>query len=164
MTIPIPRPFLDIEASGFGARSYPIEIGLVLPDGHPYCTLIKPEPDWQHWDAAAEQVHGITRETLATHGHSAIDVAAELNRHLHGMTVYTDSWYHDFNWLSRLFDAAGCSPKFRLDDVRSVLPPEYLAAWDSTKQQVIVELKLKRHRASNDARILQSTLMRLTQG
>ena len=49
---------LDIEASGFGPGSYPIEVGLVLPDGDAWCSLIRPEPGWLHWDPSAEQVHG----------------------------------------------------------------------------------------------------------
>ena len=161
MTLTLPRPFIDIEASGFAANSYPIEIGLVLPDGALFCTLIRPESDWTHWDASAEAVHGITREVLHEHGRTALEVAADWNRLLHGMTVYTDSWYHDYNWLARLYDAAGCSPKFRLEDVLRVLPVEYLGSWGSMKQSVIAEMDLKRHRASNDARILQSTLHRL---
>ena len=34
---------IDIEASGFGRGSYPIEVGLVLPDGTPHCFLIAPD-------------------------------------------------------------------------------------------------------------------------
>ena len=46
---------IDVEASGFGGASYPIEIGVALDDGHKYCALILPEPEWTHWDAAAER-------------------------------------------------------------------------------------------------------------
>jgi hypothetical protein len=163
MTNPtIPRPFIDIEASGFGARSYPIEVGIILADGSTYCTLILPESDWTHWEPSAEAVHGITREILAAHGKPAGAVAHELNTRLAGMTVYTDSWYHDFNWISRLFDAAESAPRFRLEDLRALLPAETLAYWDATKHDVTAELKLARHRASNDARILQTTLQRLS--
>ena len=52
---------LDIEASGFGRDSYPIEIGYVLPDGSGYCTLVHPEAAWTHWDPQAQRLHGITR-------------------------------------------------------------------------------------------------------
>jgi hypothetical protein len=41
---------LDVEASGFGAGSYPIEIGYIASDGTSYCTLIRPAPSWTHWD------------------------------------------------------------------------------------------------------------------
>ena len=52
---PLPAPtVLDVEASGFGRNSYPIEIGFVLPNGHAYCSLVKPEAHWTHWDVQAE--------------------------------------------------------------------------------------------------------------
>ena len=70
---------LDIEASGFGRGSYPIEIGFVLPDGTAYCTLIVPDEGWTHWDGDAERVHGISRSLLQRHGRSAHEVAVELN-------------------------------------------------------------------------------------
>jgi hypothetical protein len=158
-----PPPFIDIEASGFGAGSYPIEVGFVLADGQTYCTLIRPEPDWRHWDDSAQGVHGISRDVLHTHGKSPEEVAREVNERLRGQTVFTDSWYHDYNWLSRLFDAAGASPQFKLEDLRALLPGDTADRWHSTKEVVTAELNLSRHRASNDARILQTTLMRVTQ-
>ncbi len=35
---------IDVEASGFGAGSYPIEVGVAFPDGRSWCCLIRPEP------------------------------------------------------------------------------------------------------------------------
>src|SRR5690348_7840388 len=114
-----PRPralpcVMDIEASGFGRGSYPIEIGVVLPDGSAYCTLIVPATDWTHWDGDAERVHGISRGLLLRHGRGPAEVARELNRRLAGREVYSDNWAHDYPWLARLFDAAGLSAQFRL--------------------------------------------------
>ena len=156
-----PPAVLDIEASGFGAGSYPIEVGFVLPDGQSYCTLIRPAPTWLHWDPQAQKVHGISQKMLATHGRSAHEVARQLNDRLHGCTLYTDAWLHDYTWLATLFEAADCAPSFRLDDLRSLLTEIEAAHWDVVKKQVTTELKLQRHRASSDARILQSTLIRL---
>jgi hypothetical protein len=153
--------FIDLEASGFGARSYPIEVGLVMPGGETYCTLIVPEPDWHHWDASAEKVHGIAREVLLQHGRTSHEVATELNRRLQGLTMYSDAWYHDYNWLSRLFDAADASPQFKLEDLRQLLSPHEMEQWDAMKAQVIQDLQLSRHRASNDAKVLQQTLKRV---
>lgn len=152
---------IDIEASGFGRGSYPIEVGAVLPDGAAYCSLISPEPDWQHWEPGAESVHGITREVLQTHGKSAVRVASDLNRCLRARTVYTDAWYHDYQWLARLFDAADLQPQFTLKDLRQLLDEDTQARWDATKSEVLAELRLNRHRASNDARVLQQTWVRL---
>ena len=60
---PLPA-ILDMEASGFGRDSYPIEVGYVLPDGRTRCTLIRPAPHWVHWDPAAEQLHHIPRAAV----------------------------------------------------------------------------------------------------
>lgn len=154
-------PIIDVEASGFGAASYPIEVGLVLPDGTSYCTLIRPEARWTHWDESAEKVHRVSRETLLKTGRTAAEAARDVNAHLRGMTVYCDSWYHDFTWLSRLFDAAECSQAFRLEDIRTLLNEAQAEHWYVTRLEVEADLCLPRHRASNDARILQATLDRV---
>ena len=112
---------LDVEASGFGRHSYPIEIGFVLPDGHAFCTLIQPAPDWTHWDAAAEQVHHITRALLLRRGRPALEVAHLLNERLDGLVVYSDGWANDYTWLAILFDAAGMAPSFKLENIRRLL-------------------------------------------
>ena len=39
---------IDVEASGFGAASYPIEIGVVRYDGAKWCKLLRPLDDWTH--------------------------------------------------------------------------------------------------------------------
>src|ERR1700712_1256895 len=87
---------LDIEASGFGRDSYPVEVGFVLPDGQTYCTLIKPAAGWTHWDPAAEKVHRIPLQTVVTHGRDVLEVATQLNHRLRGLTIYCDGWAHDY--------------------------------------------------------------------
>ena len=156
-TAPVPA-ILDIEASGFGAGSYPIEIGFVLPDGAGFCTLIRPLPEWTHWDPAAERVHGITRLAAQCHGRAAPKVAQLLNEQLHGMTVYCDAWAHDYAWLHILFAATGEQPSFRLEHVISLIPQDEIERWPLAKQAAAEQLHLRRHRASNDARVLQRAL------
>jgi hypothetical protein len=152
-----PPAFLDIEASGFGRDSYPIEIGFVLSDGEAWCTLVRPEPDWTHWDPAAEALHGITRELALRHGRPAVDVARELNRRLRGQTAYSDGWAHDYAWLALLFEAAGRAPAFRLDHLRNAISEAEAMAWQSTRERVLHLRPAARHRASSDARVLQLT-------
>ncbi len=156
-----PPCVLDIEASGFGLGSYPIEVGYVLPDGRAHCTLILPAAEWRHWDASAEQVHHIARDTLLQHGRPAAEVANRLNRDLLGLTVYCDGWAHDYPWLGALFEAAGSAPLFRLESVNRLLDEPRLARLDALQQQARQELGLSRHRASSDARALQLALSRL---
>ncbi len=157
-----PAPIvLDIEASGFGPHSYPIEIGFVRADGTAFCTLIRPEPAWQHWDDAAENVHHIPREAAVRCGRSVADVALSLNQQLASATVYSDGWAHDYSWLGTLFEAAGLTPAFRLENLRALLSEQQAEQWHVVKQQVMREMQLQRHRASADARVLQATLLRL---
>lgn len=152
---------LDIEASGFGRDSYPIEIGYVLPDGGGYCTLVRPETGWTHWDPQAQRLHGITRDTLVRHGRPAADIARHLNQALRGQTLYSDGWANDYSWLSALYDAANLSPSFHIENLRALLSDSEAALWHQIKAQVAGELKLRRHRASADARLLQMTLRRV---
>jgi hypothetical protein len=147
---------LDIEASGFGAHSYPIEIGFVLPDGGSWCSLIRPAQDWQHWDDRAQAVHGLTRELLESHGRSVHDVAAALNDRLHGRVVYCDGWGHDYPWLARLFEAAELRPDFRLEHLNRLLDDTDAPRFAQIKQTLAAEQGRLRHRASTDARVLQN--------
>ena len=152
---------LDIEASGFGRGSYPIEIGFVLPDGTAYCSLIVPDESWTHWDGDAERVHGISRSLLQRHGRSAGEVAAELNRRLAGLTVYCDNWAHDYAWLARLFETAAINPSFKLRHLRELMSENAAERFDDAREIVARSLQLRRHRASSDARVLQLSVAKV---
>jgi hypothetical protein len=147
---------LDIEASGFGAFSYPIEVGFVLPDGGSWCSLIRPAPDWQHWDDAAAEVHGVTRDMLERHGRSVQDVATALNERLQGRVVYCDGWGHDYPWLAKLYDAADRQPAFRLEHMHRLLDDADAPRFAQIKHTLATEQGRLRHRASTDARVLQN--------
>lgn len=161
---PFTHCVIDIEASGFGRHSYPIEVGYVLSDGRACCMLIKPARAWTHWDDAAERVHGITRATLLAHGRTPHEVAAVLNADLAGLVAYCDGWAHDYSWLSALFEEAGTSPSFKLESVNRLLGDTQLSQLDEARQGALSEMGLSRHRASNDARALQLALARVCSG
>jgi hypothetical protein len=72
---------IDVEASGLGSLSYPIEVGISMANGKKYCSLIQPEPGWVHWDESAEAVHHLTREQLRVHGAPPAEVADTLLFH-----------------------------------------------------------------------------------
>ncbi len=152
---------LDIEASGFGRGSYPIEIGFVLPDGTAFCTLVIPDETWTHWDGDAERVHGISRSLLQRHGRSVHEVALELNHRLAGRTVYCDNWAHDYAWLARLFESADTSPTFKLRHLRELMSENAAEHFDDARELVARNLQLRRHRASSDARVLQLSLAKV---
>jgi hypothetical protein len=155
--------FIDFEASGFGKDSYPIEVGFSVNEEESWCSLIKPEQDWQHWDPQAAQLHCIPRELLVQHGRPALFVAEQLNHFLAGCVVYTDGWMNDYVWMARLFDVAKRVPQFRLEDLRLILSTEQVACWQATKSRILIEQHLTRHRASSDARILQLTWLHTRQ-
>ncbi|MSQ66623.1 MAG: hypothetical protein EXR83_00310 [Gammaproteobacteria bacterium] len=155
------RPvILDIEASGFGRGSYPIEIGVALDSGRSECFLIKRELDWTHWDPAAASLHGISPGLLLTSGRPPREVAQRLNQLLTGLTVYSDAWGTDSSWLALLFERAELPQHFRLDALVGLLSEAEKTIWAESKVFVRNDLRLTRHRASADALILQAAYLR----
>jgi len=99
--------FLDFEASSLARHSYPIEVAWVFEDGASETHLIRPAPDWDDWDSAAEAIHHIPRESLLRDGmppealgRRMIDLLAG-----HDLAASAPSW--DGKWLSALLRAAG---------------------------------------------------------
>ncbi len=157
MDIDILPNIIDLEASGFGKDSYPIEVGYVLSNGNSFCSLIKPAESWDRWDDSAEQVHGISQEVLFKVGKPVAEIAQTINTQLSGGTIYSDAWGNDSSWLGLLFDEANMPMRFKMDSIRSLLTEEQAAIWHDTKEKVIETTPLKRHRASSDAAIIQIT-------
>lgn len=151
---------IDIEASGFGSRSYPIEIGAIKANGERYCALIKPVAEWQHWSTEAEAIHGISTALLHERGKPARQVCTELNQFLGSITAYSDAWTHDSAWLNCLFFAARVQPLFHLSPIEMIASEAQLLLWDATKKQLTKELGARRHRASVDAHLIQQTYLR----
>jgi len=152
---------LDIEASGFGRGSYPIEVGLARADGSTCAFLIQPLTEWTHWDPKAELLHGISRGRLQREGYPVRQVARWLNDELTEPGIaYSDSWGYDNTWLSLLFHHAGMLPGFRLEALRILLSERQQALWSHTKELIIREQGIHRHRAGDDAHLLQLTYLR----
>jgi len=154
-----PPIIIDLEASGFGRNSYPIEIGIALSTGKTECFLIRPESGWTHWTQESERLHGIRREQLFEHGRPITEVADRINQLLEGETAYTDGWGTDQGWLNLLFDCAHRRPRFRLESLQSLFKEQYFDIWDAIKNKIFAESDFPRHRASNDARVLQLTYL-----
>jgi hypothetical protein len=155
------RPFIiDVEASGFGPDSYPIEVGLAMESGRRYSTLIKPADGWNHWDAAAEKTHGISRDILNSHGRPVKEVAAKLNDLLEKRFVYSDGWVVDQPWITQLFAAARLPRFFTVSALETILSEAQMAMWHDVKNELAEKNHLKRHRASIDAFIIQETYAR----
>ncbi len=150
---------LDIEASGFGPGSYPIEVGVAMPDGTLHFWLIKPLSHWLHWQADAERIHGISRQQIEQEGQPIEEVAQALNELLVGKTVYSDGWGVDRTWLALLFHEAGWFQKFKLDSIYTLLNEQQLENWENNRQAVLESTGMVPHRAGTDALIIQKTYL-----
>ena len=151
---------IDVEASGLGPESYPIEIGLALEPNQRYCSLIRPVAHWTHWDNQAESVHGITRDNLLRSGRPLREVASELNQLLGNKVVFSDAWPVDNTWIIELYAAAELEKTFTVSALEMILTEQQIDLWGETRDAVVVDLGLERHRASNDSWIIQETYIR----
>lgn len=157
-----PIHVMDIEASGFGRDSYPIEIGIVMADGSEYQTLVRPESGWWHWEKSAQDVHGITRSDLFKYGRSVSQVGRDINQMCAGAVLYSDCWVHDSYWFRRLFDASHIAPLAQCKAMEYLLGDEQQQQYQTVKQQLASRLGLPMHRALNDAIVIQKALQTLT--
>ena len=156
--------FIDFEASSLDLiASYPIEVGLCMPDGKLHSWLIQPHVLWFDWSESAEKIHGISRETLRQEGRPVSEVAHALNEVLTGQ-VFCDAWTFDSFWLHRLFKTANLSPAFQLESISMLLDSEQIQHWSECRQGVIGRLGLPVHRAANDALILHKTWQEIMAG
>lgn len=151
---------IDVEASGFGPYSYPIEIGVVLDNGERYCSLIQPANDWEFWDEDAEKVHRISREILQQHGKPLREVAEELNAFINGAIVYSDGWVVDSPWVRQLYHSAFLQQDFRVSPLDMILSEPQMEIWHQTKDRLLKNKEHRRHRASFDAALIQETFVK----
>lgn len=154
---------IDVEASGFGRGSFPIEIGFALEDRNIQSYLICPPDNWKHWSDDAEAIHGISRDTLLKDGLSPRDLVLILNEQLRGKVLYSDAWSFDSSWIGRLFDEAEIVQRFRIETINKLLTNTQMERWQDTKKDLWNELSVDRHRAANDVRVLQETYIRICQ-
>ncbi|WP_197468887.1 MULTISPECIES: exonuclease domain-containing protein [unclassified Oleiphilus] len=156
--------FIDFEASSLDLiASYPIEVGICMPNGDTHSWLIKPHVLWKDWSGKAAKIHGISRDELEKNGQDCDQVAQELNELLGDHFVYCDAWTFDSFWLHRLFKASGIKHSFQIESISALLDADQVSKWQDVHNQAINDMDLLRHRASNDALILHETFKRLIQ-
>ena len=114
--------FLDVEACGLHAASYPIEIGWCGPDLVSASFLIRPPAHWSEndWSIVSERVHGISRQATIADGVDVIEAASRLNAACAGKTIASDRPRFDQAWLALLFTAAEIDQTFTLADTMQV--------------------------------------------
>src|SRR5690606_5104572 len=104
--------FIDFEASSLDLiASYPIEVGICMPDGTLHSWLIRPHGSWQDWSESADTIPGTPRADLEDEGAAVDQVAAGLHAWL-ASQVFCDARTFDSFWLHRLYRAAGTTPAF----------------------------------------------------
>lgn len=150
---------LDVEASGFGSHSYPVEVGLVDEQGQRYCQLIKPLEHWDHWSDEAESLHGISRDMLRKRGAPVFEVCRALNERLAGKTVYSDGWVVDYPWMITLFEGAAMRMNFKISPLENILSEAQMIRWHAAQTVLRTKLSGKRHRASTDAELIQQVFL-----
>ncbi len=153
--------FLDFEASGLGAQSWPVEVGWVDVAGSQDSCLIRPHHSWSMaaWDPAAEKLHGLDIDTLNAEGEPVEEVCRRLNDRIGAASVYSDAPDWDGFWLYQLYQAARVKPSFELSNFGRLVRP--LAAG---REELLFaradEIAPRTHRAIPDANHLL-TLYRL---
>lgn len=160
--------FLDFEASSLARDSYPIEVAWVFEDGRAESWLIRPAPNWQDWDPAAEAIHHISRAELARDGVSHREVADRMIAALNGHDLVASAPSWDGKWLGALLRAGG-HPRHSLrlrdsEEVQRAAAAEVLTPFlpfddrETAIDQLLVETEPCRrcrnpaHRALPDAR------------
>ncbi len=149
---------IDLEASGLSSQSYPIEVGIVLDTGQRYQSLIRPLEDWTHWDPSAEALHGISRAELLKQGRPIRKVCEEINELCLGQTLYSDCWVFDNSWLNNLFARAGIPRRFACAPIEMMLTEQQLGRFAECKSAVSEHDSVAKHRAMNDALVIQKAL------
>lgn len=156
--------YIDLEASGLGDRSWPIEVGWAVGYADPHARLIRPFSDWpmSAWDPKAEALHGISVEMLQTQGDDPVSVCKQLNNALAGHKVYSDAPDWDGYWLYRLHAAAQMKQSFTLYHYGDLMPDIGLAE----KMSLVARANAiapHTHRAAQDVSHMQ-ILHRLARG
>lgn len=153
--------FIDLEASGLGSKSWPVEVAWGFVDGPPRSLLIRPDAAWpdEAWDKGAEALHGLTRVALRREGSDVREVCRTLNRALGRAEVYSDAPDWDAFWLIRLFSAGGVRQEFSILDYARLIG-ELAGTRTGELQERAGRLAPRRHRAAADVAHLQ-TLYRL---
>jgi DNA polymerase III epsilon subunit-like protein len=160
--------FIDLEASGLHANSFPVEVGWAAPFGACQAFRVRPTAEWLStpWDPKAEKVHGISREELLAAGEPAASVLEKLKGVAADRRLYSDDVGHDERWLKMLIQAAGAEPSEELKLWCANILFRDLAA-QRRRDLKSVKRDAERvapatHRADTDARFLATVFEMLT--
>lgn len=153
---------IDFEASSLNSGSYPIELGVCLPDTrYAESKLIRPVPKWcsptrkSGWSYESQQIHGISFEQLEKEGEDAKDVVNWFFEVVGNRTIVSDAPEFDQYWLHTLIKDSGIEKNLPLLERIQFLWVK-CAKFDSKLVESAISLaKIKEpptHRALNDVK------------
>jgi len=154
------RVFLDFEASSLADASYPIEVGWVFEDGEGESWLVRPAEGWDDWNAGAQAIHGLSRQTLLTDGAPYDVVARRMVEALAGHELFASAPSWDGKWLSVLLRRAGLPRKALTlrdtDEANAARIAEILTpALDGAAIEVLTPGVIRRARMERDGRVVR---------
>lgn len=144
---------IDIEASGLGSQSYPVEIAWAsAPHYEVTSHLIRPLPGWlaveSAWDRKAEKLHGLSRELLLEEGRCVYEVSEFILASFVGADLYSDSPEFDEHWLNMIIKHKKTS--FSVRDIEDIIPRTIDAATRRKTKLAAFRGSCSRHRAGTD--------------
>tara|TARA_B100001109_G_scaffold94721_2_gene76972 strand:- start:29998 stop:30453 length:456 start_codon:yes stop_codon:yes gene_type:complete len=137
--------FIAIDGSSWEEQAHPVAIAWSMADGQIKTTLIQPEDDWDDWDIALQDLHGINPDTLYQLGETVWSVIRELENDLEQPHLYADEADRANEMLEKLYEACNRDVSFDVSDCRDVLsegvpqPEEmnYLPCDDRVRQMLL---------------------------
>ncbi len=127
--------FIAIDASSYDDDAHPIAIAWSMSDGQIKTTLIQPEDDWDDWDYALEDIHGISQETLYQRGETCWSVIRELENDIEESYLRTDDSGRVEHLLNMIYEACNREPSLETGPFHDGIPsPE--SARDANDQLV----------------------------
>lgn len=129
---------MDVESSGSEADrgSFPVSIGVAGPEGRSWGRIICPLEYWTHWDDAAEEQHGLSRDKLIDDGHDPFLVCRSMNLEFKGQTLLIDAG-SDKLWVDKLFNDVGVKRAFEIVNITEVFDADVVSAiYDETLERV----------------------------
>ena len=148
-------PFMTIEASGFTDISYPVALSWILSDGSYKSIFIKPEDNWQEWDAGLESMLGKSRRDLLDTGESALEVIQELDLDIEQGIVYVEDVPMMEIWLGNLFDAVGRDIPFEIRSLFDVIPVLDRDSFDEERRFLVESNNMSMNSSEDQILILQ---------
>lgn len=110
------RVYVDVESSGLGEGTFPVEIAVSDDALHVRSWIVRPAPGWvpRDWQRV-EAIHGLSWEEVLD-GTSVEIVAQELADAIGDRIAVSDAVNYDGEWIYELYRSAGRLVPFRIAD------------------------------------------------